>query len=230
MWRSLAAQAICNRQVGGSNPSTGTCAFGRQHPRRMVCRHVISPRVQVAAISRISSNGLRSNRRILRSRSSERAGFGLRSPSMLHIKDCRREEDRVIKGFKNFMLQGELIVIAVGLVVALAFSTLIKAFTDSIITPLVNAAEGSGPASSGLGWTLNGQRIELGAFISAVVYFVIFMAVIYFILVVPYRAFMARRGTTVFGPPPATKTCPQCLSSDLPAAASKCRHCASEVQ
>ena len=136
----------------------------------------------------------------------------------------------MIKGFKNFMLQGELIVIAVGLVVALAFSTLIKAFTDSIITPLVNAAEGSGPASSGLGWTLNGQRIELGAFISAVVYFVIFMAVIYFILVVPYRAFMARRGTTVFGPPPATKTCPQCLSSDLPTAASKCRHCASEVQ
>lgn len=136
----------------------------------------------------------------------------------------------MIKGFKNFMLQGDLIVIAVGLVVALAFSTLIKAFTDSIITPLVNAAEGSGAASAGLGWTLNGQRIELGAFISAIVYFMIFMAVIYFTLVVPYRAFMARRGTTVFGPPAATKTCPQCLSSDLPAAATKCRHCASVVE
>ena len=136
----------------------------------------------------------------------------------------------MIKGFKNFMLQGELIVIAVGLVVALAFSTLIKAFTDSIITPLVNAAEGSGSGSSGLGWTLNGQRIELGGFISAVVYFVIFMAVIYFTLVVPYRSYMARRGTTVFGPPAATKTCPQCLSSDLPAPATKCRHCASVVE
>lgn len=108
----------------------------------------------------------------------------------------------MIKGFKNFMLQGELIVIAVGLVVALAFSTLIKSFTDSIITPLVNAAEGSGSTSSGLGWTLNGQRIELGAFISAIVYFVIFMAVIYFTLVVPYRAYMARRGTTVSALPP----------------------------
>ena len=65
----------------------------------------------------------------------------------------------MIKGFKNFLLQGELIVIAVGLVVALAFSTLIKAFTDSIVSPLVNAMEGSG-GSSGLGWTLNGQRIK----------------------------------------------------------------------
>ena len=132
------------------------------------------------------------------------------------------------KGFKNFLLQGDLIVIAVGLVVALAFSTLIKAFTDSIVTPLVNAAEGSG-ASSGLGWTVNGQHINLGVFISAVVYFLIFMMVIYFALVVPYRVFMARKGTTVFGPPAATKTCPLCLSADLPVAATKCRHCASDV-
>ena len=132
-----------------------------------------------------------------------------------------------MKGFRNFLMQGELIIIAVGLVVALAFSTLIKSFTDSIITPLVNAAQGGGPGSLGLGWTINGQRINFGAFISAIVYFVIFMAVIYFVLVVPYRAYMKRRGNTVFGPPAETKTCPQCLSDDLPPAAVKCRHCAS---
>ncbi len=135
----------------------------------------------------------------------------------------------MLKGFRNFLMQGELIVIAVGLVVALAFSTLIKSFTDSIITPLVNAAEGGGAGSPGLGWTVNGQRIELGTFISAVVYFVIFMAVIYAALVVPYRAYMKRQGTTVFGPPKETKTCPQCLSGDLPVAATKCLHCASVV-
>lgn len=134
-----------------------------------------------------------------------------------------------MKGFKNFLMQGDLIVIAVGLVIALAFSTLIKSFTDSIITPLVNAAQVGGPNSLGLGWTINGQRIMLGSFISAIVYFMIFMAVVYFVLVVPYRAYMKRKGTTVFGPAPETKTCPQCLSDDLPVAAVKCRHCASLV-
>jgi len=132
----------------------------------------------------------------------------------------------MLKGFKNFLMQGELIVIAVGLVVALAFSTLIKAFTDSIITPLVNAAGGGGSTGKGLGWTLNGQRIDLGAFIAAIIYFIIFMAVIYFAIVVPYRAYMKKRGTVVFGDPAPTKTCPSCLSADLPVAATKCKYCA----
>src|SRR5215472_7613017 len=82
----------------------------------------------------------------------------------------------MLRGFKNFLMQGDLIIIAVGLVVALAFSTLIKAFTDSVITPLVNAVAGGGAAGKGIGWTLNGQRIDVGAFIGALIYFVIFMA------------------------------------------------------
>jgi large conductance mechanosensitive channel len=134
-----------------------------------------------------------------------------------------------MKGFRNFLMQGELIIIAVGLVVALAFSTLIKSFTDSIITPLVNAVEGGGSGSQGLGWTINGQRVEIGSFISAIVYFVIFMAVIYFLLVIPYRAYMQKQGITVFGPPAPTKSCPECLSADLPLEAKKCSHCASQV-
>ena len=108
----------------------------------------------------------------------------------------------MLRGFKNFLMQGDLIIIAVGLVVALAFSTLVKAFTDSIITPLVNAIAGGGSTGKGIGWTLNGQRIELGAFIGALIYFIIFMAVIYFLIVVPYRAYMRKRGKNVFGDPP----------------------------
>ncbi len=135
----------------------------------------------------------------------------------------------MLKGFRNFLMQGELIVIAVGLVVALAFSTLIKSFTDNIITPLVNAAQGGNKTSVGLGWTVNGQRIDLGAFIGAIVYFIIFMAVVYFVLVVPYRAYMKKRGETVFGEPAPTKTCPNCLSEDLPVGATKCKYCASEL-
>jgi large conductance mechanosensitive channel len=130
----------------------------------------------------------------------------------------------MLRGFKNFLMQGDLIVIAVGLVIALAFSTLIKAFTDNVITPLVNAAGGGG--TTGLGFHVKGQLVNLGAFVSAVIYFVIFVAVIYFAIVVPYRFYQARRGATAFGP---TKACPECFSGGLPAAATKCKYCGSAL-
>jgi large conductance mechanosensitive channel len=133
----------------------------------------------------------------------------------------------LIAGFKNFLMQGDIIVIAVGLVIALAFSTLIKAFTDNIITPLVNSAGKGG--TTGLGFHVNGQLVNIGAFIAAVIYFIIFMAVIYFAIVVPYRAYQRRRGVTVFGDPPPAKSCPACLSEDLPVGATKCRYCGSAV-
>jgi large conductance mechanosensitive channel len=137
----------------------------------------------------------------------------------------------MLKGLKNFLMRGDVIVVAVGLVVALAFSTLVKAFTDFVINPLVARAQGG--QSVGLGWQL-GQKgnaktfLDLGSFISAVVYFLVFMAVVYFVIVVPYRRVSARRGVTVFGDPAPTKTCPACLSDDLPAAASKCKYCATD--
>jgi large conductance mechanosensitive channel len=134
----------------------------------------------------------------------------------------------MLSGFKKFLMQGDLVIIAVALVVALAFSTLVKAFTDNIITPLVNAAGGKGSAN-GLGWTINGSRINVGAFISAIIYFIIFIAVIYVLIVVPYRSYMRKRGKTVYGDPAPTKTCPNCKSSDLPVDATKCLHCASEL-
>jgi large conductance mechanosensitive channel len=133
----------------------------------------------------------------------------------------------LLKGFKNFLMQGDLIVVAVGLVIALAFSTLIKAFTDNVITPLINAAGGGGV--NGLGVHVKGQLINFGAVVSAIVYFVIFMAVIYFLIVVPYRAYSARRGRTVFGEPAPTKSCPECLSADLPVEAKKCKYCGSSL-
>lgn len=138
----------------------------------------------------------------------------------------------MIKGFKNFLMRGDVIVIAVGLVVALALSTLIKAFTDSVINPLVARAQGG--HSVGLGFQLGqaGNKttfVDLGSFISAIIYFIVFMAVVYFAIVVPYKAISARRGITVFGDPAPTKTCPACLSDDLPMAATKCKYCTSEL-
>jgi large conductance mechanosensitive channel len=146
----------------------------------------------------------------------------------VHAGSSPPEGITMLRGFRNFLMQGDLIVIAVGLVVALAFSTLIKAFTDSIITPLVNAAGGGG-SGGGLGWTVSGQRIDLGAFISAIIYFVIFMAVIYFLIVVPYRGYMRRRGTVVFGEQALLRTCPSSKSEDIPANATLCKYCATEL-
>ncbi len=138
----------------------------------------------------------------------------------------------MIKGFKNFLMRGDVIVIAVGLVVALALSTLIKSVTDSVINPLVTRAQGG--HSVGLGFQLGqaGNKstfVDVGAFISAIIYFIVFMAVVYFAIVVPYKTISARRGTVVFGDPAPTKTCPACLSDDIPLAATKCRYCASEL-
>jgi large conductance mechanosensitive channel len=137
----------------------------------------------------------------------------------------------MLKGFKNFLMQGSVVVIAIGLMVALAFSTLIKAFTDAIINPLLNRAQGGGGIGLGIQLGDKGNTktfLDLGAVLSAVIYFIVFMAVLYFLIVVPYKAMMARRGETVFGDPAPVKTCPACLSEDLPAAASKCRYCGSD--
>jgi large conductance mechanosensitive channel len=137
----------------------------------------------------------------------------------------------MIKGFKNFLMRGDVVVIAIGLMVALAFSTLIKAFTDSIINPILNRFQGG--SGIGLGIQLGDKGnlktfLDIGAFISAAIYFVVFMSVLYFFIVVPYKTIMARRGETVFGDPAPVKTCPACLSDDLPLAASKCRYCGSD--
>lgn len=136
-----------------------------------------------------------------------------------------------MRGFKNFLLRGDIIIIAVGLVVALAFSMLIAAFTTDIINPIVASFQGK--TSIGLGVQLGADHnpktfVDFGSFISAIIYFIIFIAVVYFLIVVPYKHVQARRGQVVFGDPAPVKTCPACLSDDLPAAASKCRYCGTD--
>ena len=99
-----------------------------------------------------------------------------------------------MRGFKNFLMRGDIIVVAVGLVVALAFSALITAFTADIINPIIQSFTGG---KVGLGFEIRSGNpktlVDIGAFISAVIYFVIFMAVIYFLIVQPYK--LARPGS-----------------------------------
>ena len=137
----------------------------------------------------------------------------------------------MFKGFRNFLMRGDIVTVAVGLAVALAFSALIAAFTADIIKPIVARAQGS--HSVGLGVQLGSDHnpatfLNFGALISALIYFFIFMLVVYFVIIVPYRHIQKRRGVTVFGDPAPAKTCPYCLSEDLPVAARKCKYCGSE--
>jgi large conductance mechanosensitive channel len=137
----------------------------------------------------------------------------------------------MLTGFKNFLMRGDVIIVAVGLVVALAFSTLIAAFTTNIVNPIVARAEGGNAIGLGIQLGTAGNKttfINIGALISAIIYFIIFMVVVYYVIILPYKAIQARRGQTVFGPPAPVKTCPACLSSDLPAAASKCKYCGTD--
>jgi large conductance mechanosensitive channel len=134
-------------------------------------------------------------------------------------------------GFKNFLMRGDIVVVAVGLAVALAFSALIASFTANIINPIVARAQGG--HSIGLGVQLGnpGNKatfLNFGSLISSIIYFIVFMLVVYYVIVVPYRRVQAKRGATVFGPPAPVKTCPACLSSDLPAGAHKCKYCGTD--
>ena len=137
----------------------------------------------------------------------------------------------MLTGFKNFLMRGDIVTVAVGLAVALAFSALIAAFTANIISPIVARAQGG--HSVGLGIQLGNDNnhatfLNIGALISAIIYFIVFMLVVYYVIVVPYRRIQARRGLTVFGPAAPVKTCPACLSADLPEAALKCKYCGTD--
>jgi large conductance mechanosensitive channel len=136
----------------------------------------------------------------------------------------------VLKGFRDFIMRGDVITVAVGLVVALAFSNLVKAFTETVINPLVAAVQPH--TALGLGVQLGdpGNKttfLDFGSLIGAFIYFVVFMATVYLAIVVPYRAIQKSRGVTVFGEEPATKACAECCS-DIPEPAHKCKYCASD--
>ncbi|HWE82183.1 MAG TPA: large conductance mechanosensitive channel protein MscL [Gaiellaceae bacterium] len=131
-----------------------------------------------------------------------------------------------MKDFKTFLLRGNLVELAVGIVIGLAFGTVVTALVSDLITPLI-AAIGGKPDFSGLSFTINKSHFLYGDFFNAVLSFVVIAAVIFFAVVKPVNALIARSRTE---PPadPTTRNCPECLS-EIPIAARRCSYCASEV-
>ena len=131
-----------------------------------------------------------------------------------------------MKGFKAFLLRGNVIDLAVAVVIAVAFGVVITAFVKDLVTPLIAALFGK-PDFGALTFTINNSKFLYGDFINAVVSFVIIAAVIYFFVVVPYTALLARARKE---PPadPTTKKCPECLS-EIPKDARRCAFCGQVV-
>ena len=131
----------------------------------------------------------------------------------------------MLKGFQQFVLRGNVLDLAVAVVIGGAFGTVVTALVKDLITPLLAAIIGK-PDFSALGFTVQGSRFPVGDFINAVVAFVLMAAAIYFLVVVPVNALTARirRGETPADP--TTKRCPECLS-EVPIAARRCAFCTS---
>jgi len=129
-----------------------------------------------------------------------------------------------MSGFKKFLLRGNLVDLAVAVVIGAAFGVLITALTKDFITPLL-AAIGGKPNFADLHFTVNKSTFFYGDFINALIAFVILAAVIYFFVVVPFGKLLERYKPAPDEPAPV-KECPECLSS-IPAAARKCAFCTS---
>ena len=133
----------------------------------------------------------------------------------------------MFKGFKEFILRGNVVDLAVAVVIGAAFGAVVTAFVADIVTPLI-AAIGGKPDFSNLAFHINGSTFKYGAFFNAVISFLIIAAVIFFFVVRPLNTLMARRR-----PEPAVdrvvRPCPECLS-DIPEEARRCAFCTAEVR
>jgi large conductance mechanosensitive channel len=134
----------------------------------------------------------------------------------------------MLKGFKQFLLRGNVVDLAVAVVIGGAFGAVVAALVKDLMTPLVAAIVGK-PDFSAIELTVNGSRFLIGDFINAVVAFVLVAAAIYFFVVTPMNMITERRRRGEAPPDPTTKKCPECLS-EVPIAARRCAFCAQPLE
>jgi large conductance mechanosensitive channel len=133
----------------------------------------------------------------------------------------------MLKGFKQFLLRGNVIDLAVAVVIGGAFGAVVTALVKDLITPFIAAIVGK-PDFSAIAFEINASKFLVGDFINALVSFVLIGAAVYFFVVVPVNAFTSRMSRGEAPPDPTTKKCPECLS-DIPIAARRCAFCTSAV-
>ncbi len=132
----------------------------------------------------------------------------------------------MIKGFRDFLMRGNVIDLAVAVIIGAAFTAIVTSFVTNIVTPLIAAIVGK-PDFSALVLKVNGGVITYGTFLNAVISFLLIATVVYFMIVVPMNYAMSRLKKPVVAEV-TTKTCPQCLS-EIPLAATRCKFCTQAV-
>jgi large conductance mechanosensitive channel len=130
-----------------------------------------------------------------------------------------------MSGFKQFLLRGNVVDMAVGIVVGAAFGTVVTSFVKDLLTPLI-AAIVKQPDFSAIAFEIHGSRFMIGSFVNSLVSFLIIAAAVYFAVVLPMNALIAR---TKPAPEATTKRCPECLS-EIPIQAKRCAFCTSALQ
>ena len=134
----------------------------------------------------------------------------------------------MLKGFKTFLLRGNVVDLAVAVVIGGAFGAVVAALVKDLLTPLIAAIVGK-PDFSAIAFTVNGSKFLIGDFINAVVAFVLVAAAIYFFVVLPMNMVMERRRSGEAPADPTTKKCPECLS-EVPIAARRCAFCTQSLE
>jgi large conductance mechanosensitive channel len=133
----------------------------------------------------------------------------------------------MLDGFKKFILRGNVVDMAVGVVIGAAFGGVITALTKDLLTPLIAAVVGK-PDFSAIHFTIRGTPFPVGDFVNAAVSFLLIASVIYFFVVLPVNTLVARMKRGEKPPDPTTRKCPECLS-EIPIEARRCAHCTQPV-
>lgn len=134
----------------------------------------------------------------------------------------------MLKGFKQFVFRGNVLDLAVAVVIGAAFGAVVTALVKDLITPLIAAIVGK-PDFSAIQFEINGSKFLIGDFINSLVSFLLIAAAVYFLVIVPVNALSARMRRGEAPPDPTTKDCPECLST-IPIAARRCAFCATALE
>lgn len=133
-----------------------------------------------------------------------------------------------MKGFKQFVLRGNVVDLAVGIVVGAAFTSVVNAIVKDLLTPFI-AAIIKAPDFSNLKFTIHGSTFMYGDFLNNLISFLIIAITVYFFVVTPINHLINRTKRQPKPVDPTTKKCPECLS-EIPIAATRCAHCTIELK